>query len=166
VQNRLINITLNMANEVIEVMKNNDPNILDSVIQMEKIAQRCHLLCKRMLNTQINLYKDYMNTNLYRINGLIEEITDCQRDICKEVINSKRTNQKTIKIAKSCVSLLKVCFNCFQKFNMESILELKSQEKLLKDQLEDVMKNKIDVESNSYMKMIVDKVHHMSEEFN
>jgi antitoxin component of MazEF toxin-antitoxin module len=166
VYTRLMHLTLDMARMVKEELNSNKKEQVNNIKEMEGLANKLNLFCRRMLN--INGYKDISRTNsIYRLHCLYEEITDYLRDIC-EIVDKKdiKIDRRIIDSFDKLIELISIANSLHAKKNIEKASEYAIKEKKLLENVNQNIEdsNKQNILIWSAISKIGECLHNMSEE--
>ena len=117
--NRMMHLCKDMVNSIHKTLESGDYENLSNIKEMELLANKLNLFCRRTLNKQG--YKDNTKiTSSYRLNCLYEEITDYLRDICNEILkNNIKVNKKFVNLFKDLSELLTIAYSIHNRIDMK-----------------------------------------------
>jgi phosphate uptake regulator len=109
-KSRLMSVAIDMLDSTIDAIEKKEYERLKSIKEMETLANRLNLFCRRMVNTMP--FEQSAATRLNKIICQLEDITDQVSDICEIVENDKmkvapviiealRTNSKHLKLVRA-----------------------------------------------------------------
>lgn len=165
---RMINITITMGKSMIESISKQEYERLENISEMDKMVNKLNRFCKRILNIYSRHTEQDRKCSDYRINCLIEEITDSYRDICKIMISSKaKLSKSTLGLMEQITTLIEEFRGLYFNFDEKRLIQFAKKEtglRLNRLAYFDKAKNKSEVVVLSLLFEILDKLHHISEE--
>ncbi|MFC1730558.1 AbrB/MazE/SpoVT family DNA-binding domain-containing protein [candidate division KSB1 bacterium] len=164
--NRLFLVAMSTGHELIEALKKNDNSFLKEVDNIERNATKLDMFCRRMINTN-NYRGKRPATSIYRINCIMEEITDIYRDIARFVLeNNVKAGKDVLDFMKETLDYVDRFYKLYNKSSQKEIREFRIEEKALSKKGIDMMKGKKthDAVLMHYALSIIEKLHHGSEE--
>jgi phosphate uptake regulator len=167
---RLIRITIQMMQDVLESLENKDFESLSSIEKVENQNNKFAHFGKRMIN--LRGYKDTRKiTLIYRTICLFEEVGDDLRDICrfytrKEITEKSKTkiDQRSLTNFKEIILQIKEYYKLFKKYEEKKIFDYGKNDKRIEKNSINLIENNIDPVLNNFLRAILNKTKHLTED--
>ncbi len=133
---RIFLVSLSLAKDGLESIKNNDIEGLKSIIKKELINNKLTNFCESLINKE-EFEKYNKKTFIYLIVWSLEGIADDYKDIYKILISSKKNllNKSDIDLFSKVNDLLELYYKIFYNFNYLDLMKLNNRCKKLKNDL-------------------------------
>lgn len=164
--NRLFLLTITTGHELLEALQKNDYSFMRDVEAIERNATKLDMFCRRMINIR-NYKGKRFAASVYRINCIMEEITDIYRDIARFVLENKPSFEKDVlNFLKEAAPFIERFYSLYNKPNEEKIREFRVEEGSLSRKGIEIMKDKKGPNAvlMHYILSMIEKLHHASEE--
>ena len=152
---RLFQLTLSFSNNIVDMSKGSNFDLLPSLFRMEKETNRLSSFCQRSLNKGV-VESLYDTTNLFSLVDRIELIGDALRDICKYLSTTKEISKDDLFFFKEINSYFQDVFINYYA-TIKNVKMLKEKRTSFMGSFESRKMNPLLV----YLRIIVTQLHHI-----
>lgn len=131
-------VTLALADQSLEVIKQEKFGELKSLLELEKTNNQLTNFCERILNKK-GLDEPVKTNFLYVIMWNLEKIADDYKYVCENLAAKKKISKQTMELFDRVNKLLRNYYELFYKFDVQKLSALSDDFKLLSKDLESAL---------------------------